>query len=753
MPPWLSSLFVHPEFVIPGLALLSLPVLIHLINRLRYRRVRWAAMEFLLASQRRNRRRVLLEQLLLLLLRMLAVVGVVLLVARPLLDPERFSLFQGSRTQHLVLLDDSGSMRDRWGDTTAFDAAKDVVRQLVAEGERRPDTQALTLLVASNPDQPLLNQQPLNTELAGRIDTLLKSLPCSHRTVDLASATQSARQRLLEHKASARMFHLISDFREADWGEATAVIDVLCDMDREKIAVHLVRAVSESHGNLGVTDLNGAVDVAAAGVPLRLSATVRNFGEQAAKDVRLAVYLDGRKLPTTEIIETLEAQSESTREFDVLFAGIGPHDVRVELPADALDQDNSRFLALDLPDANPVLIIDGSPGGSEAFYLADALAPTPGLTGFAPSIETPEYLRRRSIERFQSVFLLNVAELPPDAVRTLEQFVAAGGGLAWYLGDQVRAAFYNDKQYRDGRGLFPARLASISELAVDDTNPAADLSIEPHPLFRVLEGADNPFIDLVKINRYFSVARNWAAPDGVRVIASLRNKAPLMLEHRFGRGTVVTCLTALGLGWNNWPQIPPAFVALQLEIAKHIARGDHGQELKQVGEPIAFSLDPATYLPQVEVRPPGGGAVSLTLGVKSAADRPGSGAGEGPPASSAITGVSRYADGFAQTDTPGLYEVRLKRQDGGEEIRRFAYNAPESEGQLKIASTEMIRRRIGPGTQVALHEAGELSWRGGEESGREIHDTVLVVLLMLLLVEQALALRLSYHPRPAGGRP
>jgi len=73
MPPWLSSLFVHPEYVLPGAALLSLPLIIHFINRLRFRRVKFAAMEFLLASQQRNRRRILLEQLLLLLLRCLLV--------------------------------------------------------------------------------------------------------------------------------------------------------------------------------------------------------------------------------------------------------------------------------------------------------------------------------------------------------------------------------------------------------------------------------------------------------------------------------------------------------------------------------------------------------------------------------------------------------------------------------------------------------------------------------------------------------
>ena len=46
----------------------AIPVIIHLINRRRFLRMDWAAMEFLLDALKRNRRRLRLEQLLLLLI-------------------------------------------------------------------------------------------------------------------------------------------------------------------------------------------------------------------------------------------------------------------------------------------------------------------------------------------------------------------------------------------------------------------------------------------------------------------------------------------------------------------------------------------------------------------------------------------------------------------------------------------------------------------------------------------------------------
>src|SRR6516225_5097432 len=62
--------------LLAGAAAISVPVIIHLLNRRRYKIVTWAAMRFLLNAQRQNTRKLRIEQLLLLLVRM----GVVALI-------------------------------------------------------------------------------------------------------------------------------------------------------------------------------------------------------------------------------------------------------------------------------------------------------------------------------------------------------------------------------------------------------------------------------------------------------------------------------------------------------------------------------------------------------------------------------------------------------------------------------------------------------------------------------------------------
>src|ERR1700737_4392 len=98
------ELFLNPANIVVGGALVASPILIHLINRMRLKRIRWAAMEFLLKSQKRNRRRLIIEQLILLALRILLVLLAGLLLAR-FLGFSFANFFAPQNTLHVVILD------------------------------------------------------------------------------------------------------------------------------------------------------------------------------------------------------------------------------------------------------------------------------------------------------------------------------------------------------------------------------------------------------------------------------------------------------------------------------------------------------------------------------------------------------------------------------------------------------------------------------------------------------------------------
>ncbi len=120
---------------------------------------------------------------------------------------------------------------------------------------------------------------------------------------------------------------------------------------------------------------------------------------------------------------------------------------------------------------------------------------------------------------------------------------AAGWESFWVK--TTAADFINTQLYRDGQGLFPLPLVGPAELQVDRLEKAPDLEVTDHPIFAVFAGERNSFLATVTVNRYFEAKKDWVPPadSSTRVIAHLRNKAPLAVEHPFGAGRVIAVLT------------------------------------------------------------------------------------------------------------------------------------------------------------------------------------------------------------------
>src|SRR5881409_2407226 len=101
--------FATPAFALAGIALASIPIIIHFLNRRRFKTIPWAAMEFLLRAMRKNRRRLKFEQWILLATRCAVLVLVATALARPMGCQDRtLASLAGQRAGlHVIVLDNS----------------------------------------------------------------------------------------------------------------------------------------------------------------------------------------------------------------------------------------------------------------------------------------------------------------------------------------------------------------------------------------------------------------------------------------------------------------------------------------------------------------------------------------------------------------------------------------------------------------------------------------------------------------------
>ena len=725
--------FTHPA-LLWGLLIAGVPVLIHLINMFRHRRVPWAAMEFLLVSQRRNRTWVLLKQLLLLLIRMLAVATIVMMLAQPRLPTEWGRFLDGRRVHHIVLLDDSYSMTDHDGVVTAFDRAKAAAERVGVEAARSPRSQSFTLIrfsqaADSNGGKPDLLDEAVGGDFTKRLSDRLEDLPASETTAGPFPALEAVERWLGNDTSEQRIVYLLTDFRALHWDEPSDLHPLLKGLSQGHTALHLVQCADRFRPNVAISALEAGDGIRAAGVPFFMDLAVTNHSDSPLDDVVVLIETDGDSRPALRIPRIPPRQTVSDR-ISLQFSNPGEHVVSAELDSDAVSLDNRRHCVVDVPGDLPVLLIDGDMEAGDAAYLGSALRPGGAVaTGLTPQTEKPRYLSQNSLRQFQSIYLLNVERLEDSAVEALEEYIAAGGGVGIFLGPRCSAAFFNEKLYRGGAGFFPLPLTGQEALFVDRLEKSPDLEVTDHPIFRVFAGQRKGFLASVSVTRYFATADPLpeSVSSTVQVIASLRNGAPLVVERQFGKGTVVAVLTTAGPAWNNWARGNPSYVVTMLELQAYLSRDVAKTESIRVGDDLVVSFDATAFNPQVRWLPPAERDLEPTS------------------AEGVLQDDGTFVATFPDAPVSGVYRAELSAKDSGRRAMQLAVNVDPLEGNLDLIDGPKLAARL-EGIDYQYESVSTFHYAEEEFAGTDLTDTLLYALLALLLIEQWFAYWIGDHP-------
>lgn len=715
--------FVHP-WLLAGLAFLAVPVIIHFLNRLRFKRVRWAAMEFLLDSQRKNRRRLWWEQLLLLLLRCAVVAAMVIIVAHPITLGQWGRLFGGTSKQiYLILLDDSCSMNQSVGDRTSFDTAKDFISRLLENQSQDPMGNSITIVRTSKPSAPLISQTRIdgtlvkhwNTIKQSEQPTFLAQSPLDVITDDVAAST-------LPLNKGDRLF-LLSDFQQKDWQKADSIERLKRWVDATGVEMEMIDCGEEAPINLGITSTQPTTSTAAVNVPLNIRFTLRNFSDVPRSKVVVNPRVDGA-IATATIIESIPANDAVTGTFEVQFSTPGSHEVEVRIDDDNLAPDNVRYLSIEVPESNPVLLVDGSKGLRDSHYLALALAPGgPAVTGVLPEIIASDQIKATDFARFRTVFLLDVPKLRDEVATALRQYVEQGGGLAIYTGPDVDSDWYNSALYRDEPSLLSAPFAPLKRIDPGQTTDQPDLRPEDHPIFQTLKGERSSFLETIAIDTWTGVDESKIRKNA-KVIARHRDHSPLVIENTYGRGRVIIVLTTAGDEWTSWPQ-NPSYVVTSLVLHEYLSQPVTPHPESLVGQTWNLEWDVARFRPSVDLIWP---AIPPD-----------------PPLNDKMEG--RIKGNLCQLaigpiDRPGVYHLRRTQSDSTVDSISRAFNVDSRESDLHRDESNGWLGEFG--ASVRYNRAASFV-ESDKPAGSGITTGLVMVLAGLLLSEQLLAYRLSFH--------
>ena len=143
--------FLNP-LILFGLLAAAVPLIIHLLNLKKLKKIQFSSLAFLKEIQQTKIRRLKLKQLLLLIIRTLIVIFLVLAFARPTIKSISLPGSSAAKTTSVFILDNSFSMTKLSENGTILNEAKKTIKSIIQNAEEG-DNFAIIPAVENNSDK------------------------------------------------------------------------------------------------------------------------------------------------------------------------------------------------------------------------------------------------------------------------------------------------------------------------------------------------------------------------------------------------------------------------------------------------------------------------------------------------------------------------------------------------------------------------------------------------------------------------
>ncbi|MBA72548.1 MAG: hypothetical protein CMO73_07725 [Verrucomicrobiales bacterium] len=737
---------LNPGFLFAGTAAVAAPIIIHLLNRRRFKRIDWAAMDFLLEAQRLNRRRVKLEELILLLLRCLAMILIGLMIARPSLDINVSGILKSGQTERVIVLDDSLSMATVGKSGSSIDKASEILQKGIKSLSNINSQDIISVVRTTDPNKFSPNGLPLTESSIGELLDEFKGLEVTDSRGELHSALSAVEKSFDSDKTNFnKVVYVLTDLRRMDWESSTksgsdkGIVQTLQSIADKAAGCYVVDLGSEVENNLLIEEVKPLDKVLVNGVAADFEVLVRNLGKSGVDDVNVSFSVRG-SLPIKSKIPQIQAGGVGVATFSYTFTDPGKElfsapveislDDELSKNQDALIEDNTRYFPARVANGIRVLIVDGDPSGifgkSESFYLSKALSPGgPAISGVDVTVLDDTDFDSSNLSEYEVIFVANLYRITEARAEGLHEWVQNGGGLILLLGDQIDEDVYNDVLYKNGTGLLPFKLSTVGGDEKEEKWVYIKPEKENHPLFRFFEGDNRQLLDQVKVFRWWNseLEENEDSVSPPNVIASLTSddNSPAIVERQTGKGRVLAITTPLDNDWNNFPENGASFLITAQELVRYMSKDMASEGMISVAEPIIFPVDVREYRQQAKLLRPGENDFERV---------------EALPQNKNNLKDLEWTLGYEKTDKKGIYEIQFERADGsGVHSLAFAANIDTGESDLRRISVAAIRSDLGAANVEFLPFGSPVLEQEADVVRSEMWKVILIVLGVLLLVE------------------
>ena len=417
------------QFLFPGflaaLAVLTIPIIIHLFYFRRFKRVYFTNVRFLKEVKEETSNRQKLRNLLVLLMRCLAIAAMVLAFAQPFI-PLSNGVKKGERAIS-VFVDNSFSMNALSKESPLLELAKQRAREIISAFAVEDRFQVLTNDFEGR-DQRLISKE----DALSRIEEIRTS-PSSR---DLSKVLIRQQQCLNTGKQENKTAYVVSDF-QSNVTDLSSFRDTLLDV--KLVPMHAVQ-----ERNVSVDSVWFETPVQILNQPSNLLVKISNRSDEAANDIRLSLRHDGQTKPVGSVNIAARGSRLDTVPFTILHTGW--HEARLSLTDYPVQFDDDYYLTFNVAERVNILSINGLQVNK---YLSNAFL---GAKYAHMDNADARALDYSKFADYQLIILHELNTISSGLTNELKTFVENGGNLLVFPNQSADLSSYNGLLKNFGAG-------------------------------------------------------------------------------------------------------------------------------------------------------------------------------------------------------------------------------------------------------------------------------------------------------------
>ncbi len=501
--------FVHPYFLF-GLISISIPIIIHLFNFHRYRKVYFTNVRFIRQLKQDTQKRSQLKHLIILLLRILTIIFLVLAFAQPFL-PVRQSVTDLNRKNLVaVYLDNSFSMESVSGSIALLDLARNKARELA--GAYRASDEFLLL---TNDFESRHNRLLSKEEYMQQLDEVTFS-PVHRDLSEIFGRLSDDRFQSVEMN---HLIYLITDLQKNlfDWN--------VISLDSSQL-LYLIPLQPDNPSNIFIDSCWFENPVQNLLGQSTLRARIFNCSGTDLEKIPVHLSVNGSQ----KGLANLDIPANRPIELEISFINheAGIHSGVLTLQDFPVTYDDQFYFSYSVHEFIPILNV--YQGGADPYLNAvfgkdSTFVLEQSFTG---------NLDYTSFINYRLIILDGLEAISSGLSQELKRFVENGGSLGVFPGSEIDLQSYNQFFISLGTGKY---------LAPDTTDTRGTAINLDHPVYRDVFEFIPENIDLPRIQRYFPITRSTRSDQ--EQLMMMENGNMLLCVQSVDNGLVY--LSAVGL--------------------------------------------------------------------------------------------------------------------------------------------------------------------------------------------------------------